>query len=131
MLGDTALRFLETKLQEQQLRRLEDENTAFDDETTVQLNEMMALVSEAFDHVLDDVANDQNLSYEKVLRVRDLFNEKADYARKSFLNKVRTKNHKPLYALTIVDIISSLGRTLSHTRKLAEAQTGKSVNFVE
>jgi len=114
-----------------QLRRLEDENTAFDDETTVQLNEMMALVSEAFDHVLDDVANDQNLSYEKVLRVRDLFNEKADYARKSFLNKVRTKNHKPLYALTIVDIISSLGRTLSHTRKLAEAQTGKSVNFVE
>lgn len=114
-----------------QLKRLEDEGSKFDDETNGQLDEIMGIIDSTFKAVQDDIKNDTKKSIEVVVKNKDLFNEKADNARRSFLDKVSNQSHPPLYALTIVDVIASLGRTLSHARKLAEAQNGKSFNFVE
>lgn len=100
-------------------------------EHSVKAIEDLIKIAESYYKLIHNGLKEERPTYlDRLKGIRDDFNNKAREAKERQLASVQSGECSPMACLTINELINSLGRVISHSRKVAEADAGKNQVWV-
>lgn len=97
----------------------------FDEQTTKTVRDLMNITDIYYKFIFNSLKENREIDMDRLRVIRDDFNQRAREAKDSQLERVKVGQCSPMSCLTVNDLINNFSRIISHSRKVAEAKSGK------
>jgi len=108
----------------QKVKWLHDKNEFFDKETHKSILKLNDEATEFYEAIKANFIAGDATKVDFIKSSKKSFNEKARAVRNDYLKRVRELKLPPLISLSVADVVAELGRIFSHSRNIAELDTG-------
>ncbi len=108
----------------QKVKWLHDKNEFFDKETHDSILKLNDEATIFYESIKDNFIAGGETKAAFIKTSKKAFDENARAVRTSYLKRVRELNLPPLISLSVADVVAELGRIFSHSRNIAELDTG-------
>ena len=108
----------------QKVKWLHDKNEFFDKETHDAILALCDEATEFYEEVIKKFIDQEEVLTEFIRTKKKSFDANARQVRSSYINRVRQLKLPPLISLSVADVVAELGRIFSHSRNIAELDTG-------
>lgn len=113
-----------------QSRHTEKPGEELNEQALKSVAELMNIADIYYKFVFAALKVGRKIDMERLKVIRDEFNTKARQTKDDQLEQVRDGQCSPMSCLTVSDLINALGRIISHSRKVAEADSGRNQVWV-